>query len=100
MIIVLHAHTGARLALSLLQGVLNVGLLIASKLVGVVWLLPRCPLILRFLRNVVVSLVEAILSNLLLLLLDDALRPLGAVGGVSQRFPLLDLLVDDCEVAL
>ena len=124
LVVLLHAHAAGGLAVGLLETVVHVVALgiVAHELVRVLVNLTRAAgslIFLRLFRNVVVRLIEVVrgsyiilvvflglveaLSLVLLLLLllgSDALRALRPVRRVAQRFALLDLLVDDREVAL
>ena len=124
LVVLLHAHAAGGLAVGLLETVVHVVALgiVAHELVRVLVNLTRAAgslIFLRLFRNVVVRLIEVVrgryiilvvflglveaLSLILLLLLllgSDALRALRPVRRVAQRFALLDLLVDDREVAL
>ena len=123
LVVLLHAHAAGGLAVGLLETVVHVALVIvAHELVRVLVNLTCAAgslIFLRLFRNVVVRLIKMVrgryiilvvflglvkaLSLVLLLLLllgSDALRALRPVRRVAQRLALLDLLVDDREVAL
>lgn len=125
LVVLLHAHAAGGLAISLLEAIVDVGMVIIThKLVRVLVYLsgPAGPLVfLRFFGDVVVGLIEVVrgrydilvvfsatvglvktLSLILLLLLlgRDPLRALRPVRRVAQRLALLDLLVNDREVTL